>query len=250
MEKINIWTEAFKVRSYQMDMKARATITAIAGWLQEVAGNHASYMGFGYNQMKQSGLYWLLTRVKIHVHSYPEWGEDLEVNTWVVNAEKFFSRRDFEIRNKEGNTIVSASTGWMLVNAFEKRPQLVESLSRNIDLLKDKLALNEELQKIEALENPDSTHLYKVKYSDIDIVNHVNNIQYYNIILDTLPNGFRKENHIQSFEINYIAEALLDEDLQVLNRQLNNNHLYQHEIKRLSDDKVVCRAMSKWGKDK
>lgn len=233
-----------------MDMKARATITAIAGWLQELAGNHASYMGFGYNQMKQSGLHWLLTRVKIHVHSYPAWGEDLEGITWVVNAEKFFSRRDFEIRNKAGIVIVSASTGWMLVNAFEKRPQLVESLSRNIDLLKDKLALHEDLNKIEALENPETTHLYKVKYSDIDIVKHLNNVQYYNIILDTIPNEFRMNYHIQSFEINYIAEALLDEDLQILSSQLHENQLFHHEIKRLADDKVVCRAMIKWAKDK
>jgi len=249
MEKINIWEEAFKVRSYHMDVKARATITSIAGYLQEVAGNHAHFMGFGYKQMKESGLLWLLTRVKIAVHQYPMWGDEIKIDTWVVNAEKFFSRRDFEIRDKAGKVIVSAISGWMLVNAREKRPQLVETLSRNVDLLKDKMSLNEELVKIDNLQKVDSTAFYKVKYSDLDVVNHVNNIQYYNIVLDTIPGQFQMANHIKSFEINYMAESLFEDELEVASEILIDDEKFLHEIRRKSNQKPLCRAISNWEKD-
>ncbi len=249
MEKINIWKEPFRVRSYYMDMKARATITSIAGFLQEVSGNHADYMGFGYRQMQESGLLWLLTRVKIVVHQYPHWADELEVTTWVVDAAKYFSRRDFEIHDKTGKLLVSAISGWMLVNAREKRPQLVESLSRNIDLLKDKMALNEDIQKIEALTSADTSSYYTVKYSDIDIVNHVNNIEYYNIILDSIPASFRKEFYIESFEINYIAEALLGDELEIVSQQITGNQDFIYEVRRNTDKKVLCRSLIKWKKD-
>jgi medium-chain acyl-[acyl-carrier-protein] hydrolase len=249
MEKSSIWTEPFKVRSYHMDMKACATIMSIAGYLQEAAGNHADSMNFGFKDMKKSGLIWLLTRVKIIVHQYPGWGEEMEVSTWVVNAEKFFSRRDFEIRDKSGKLLASAISGWMLVNAKEKRPHSVDHVKDSFVLMPDKIAVDGEIQKIEALDKTDTKSNYTVKYSDIDIVGHVNNIQYYSIILDSLPFDFRKDYHIKSFEINYLAEALPNDELEILTEQLSENKEYKHEIKRISDHKAICRAIIQWGKD-
>jgi medium-chain acyl-[acyl-carrier-protein] hydrolase len=249
MEKNQIWAEPFKVRSYHMDMKARATINSIAGYFQEAAGNHADLMGFGYKQMKQSGLLWLLTRFKIYVHKYPVWGDELELSTWVVNAQKFFSRRDFEIKDKSGNVIVSAISGWMLVNAVEKRPHSVEAVKERFEMFPEKLAIKDEIRKIDAPVNIESITSYKVKYSDIDIVQHVNNIRYYSIILDTLSFPFRKENHIKQFEINYIAEALPDEELEIVSEQLSDKTEYKYEIRKLSDKKAICRAIINWEKD-
>jgi medium-chain acyl-[acyl-carrier-protein] hydrolase len=249
MEKNQIWVEPFKVRSYHMDMKARATINSIAGYFQEAAGNHADFMGFGYKQMKQSGLLWMLTRFKIYVHQYPVWGDELELSTWVVNAEKFFSRRDFEIKDKSGKILVSAISGWMLVNAIEKKPHSVEGAKERFVMFPEKLAIKDEIRKIDAPGKIDSIASYKVKYSDIDIVLHVNNIRYYSIILDTLPFRFREENHIKLFEINYIAEALPEEELEIVSEQLSESGEYKYEIRKFSDKKAICRALIEWKKD-
>lgn len=249
MEKEQIWTESFKVRSYQMDMKTNATINCIAGYFQEIAGNHADFLEFGFKHMKQSGLIWLLTRFKIHVHQYPKWGDELDVSTWVVNAEKFFSRRDFEIKDKSGNLLVSAISGWMLVNALEKRPHSVEGVKERFPMFPEKLAIKENIQKIETLDRVDTSSLYTVKYSDIDIVNHVNNVQYYSIILDSLPFNFRKEHKIKSVEINYLAEALPEEELEIISELMSDNQDCKYEIRRNSDKKPICRAIFEWDKD-
>jgi medium-chain acyl-[acyl-carrier-protein] hydrolase len=243
MEKSSIWKESFKVRSYHMDMNANATIMSIAGYLQEAAGNHADYMNFGFKDMKKSGLFWVLTRVKIVVHEYPKWGDELEVSTWVVNAEKFFSRRDFEIKDKTGKVLVSSISGWMLVHAKEKRPHSIDEVKERFVLMPERKSIDEEIRKIEGPSNIHSTSVYRVKYSDIDIVGHVNNIQYYPIILDSLPFQFRKAMHITSFEINYMAEALAEEILEIQSEQLAGDNEYKYEIKRLSDQKAICRAL-------
>jgi acyl-ACP thioesterase len=250
MDKEQIWTEPFKVRSYQMDMKTRLTITSMAGYFQEIAGNHADILEFGFKHMKQSGLTWLLTRFKIHVHQYPKWGDELEVSTWVVNAEKFFSRRDFEIKDKSGNVLVSAISGWMLVNTLEKRPHSVEGVKERFTLFPDKMAIKEDVKKIEPIEKTGTCTSYKVKYSDIDIVNHVNNIRYYSIILDSLPFNFQKEYKIKSFEINYVAETLPEEELDIISEQISDMQEYKYEIRKNSDKKPVCRAIVLWEKDK
>lgn len=249
MDKINIGVDNYKVRSYQMDMLGRLTLKSIAGYLQESAGNHANRNGFGYLQMSESGLIWVLTRLKIIVHSYPVWGEELELNTWVVNREKFFSRRDFEIKSKNGDVIIAATTGWMLLDATHKRPQLVDNFPMNIQMYPDKLAVNQELTKLNGPKNIDNEAHYKVKYSDLDVVRHVNNIQYLRIILDTFAFEYRSRFHIKSFEINYLSEALINQDLKILTANKSNSNDYQHEIVRMDDGSIICRAESYWEKD-
>ncbi len=249
MEKVSVGIENYKVRSYQMDMKGRLTLTGIAGYLQESAGNHAHDMGFGFVQMSKSGLIWVLTRLKILVHQYPHWTDEIKAETWVVNCEKFFSRRDFEFKTSSGEVLISAISGWMLVDIKAKRPQLVDSFSMNIDFFPERLAINEDINKIQELKNPDSEQLYKVIYSDLDVVNHVNNTQYLRIILDTQPFELRSNYHIKSFEINYIAEALMNDELKVLTQKLDSEFQFIHEIRRISDQKIICRAIIQWEKD-
>jgi medium-chain acyl-[acyl-carrier-protein] hydrolase len=249
MEKQSTGTEIFKVRSYQMDMKGRASLTAIAGYLQESAGNHAHQMGFGFEQMSKSGFIWALTRLKIKVHDYPHWSEGLLAETWVVNREKFFSRRDFEIRSSTNKLLVSAVSGWMLLDMKNKRPQLVDNFPMDIEFFPNRLALPEDTIKIDELAKADYQSQYKVIYSDIDIVSHVNNVQYLRIILDAQSYDLRSKNHVKSFEINYIAEALINDELIIFNQNLSTENYFLHEIQRISDKKVICRAISCWEKD-
>ena len=249
MDKSDIGVELYKVRSYQMDTKGRLSLTGIAGYLQESAGNHAAVNGFGYQQMLNSGLLWVLTRMKIHVHRFPIWGDELELRTWVISREKFFSRRDFEIKSKNGELLISAISGWMLIDFKKKRPQIVDSFPMNIKMFPEKLAIKEELAKLEGLGFVNSEKHYQVKFSDLDVVQHVNNTQYQRIILDTFSTGFRNEFHVKSFEINYLAEALMDDDLIIFTGRSNKQYEYKHEIKRNKDDKLICRAISFWEKD-
>ena len=249
MDKSSIGVEHFKVRSYQMDTKARLTLTSIADFLQESAGNHADSNGFGFHHMQKSGLLWVLTRMKIKIHRLPVWNDELELSTWVVNREKFFSRRDFEIKSKSGKILISAGSGWMLIDFKRKRPHLVDNVLMNIEMFPDKLAINEELIKIEDPTMVNSEKLYHVKYSDLDIAQHTNNTQYQRIILDTFSFGFRNKHHIKAFEINYLAEALIDEGLKILTSRTKEKNVFVHEIQRTNDKKIICRAISGWEED-
>lgn len=249
MEKADIGVEKFKVYSYHMDTKGRLNLTSIAGFLQEVAGNHAAIHQFGYKDMLKYGMLWVLTRMKVVIHKYPYWSDSLSVKTWVVNREKYFSRRDFEIYSEKGELLISAMSGWMLIDVKRKRPQLVDAFPMSIAMFNDKLAINEELLKIDELNFVNSSKKYEVKYSDLDVVQHVNNTQYQRIILDTFSGGFRNTFSLKSFEINYLAEALLEDVLLVKTSRTPVQYQYKHEIVRERDNKIICRAISRWDKE-
>ncbi len=247
LKNISIGTEQFKIASYQMDEKGNATLTSIAGFFQEMAGNHAGANGFGFNQMIKNGHIWVLTRLKIELHQIPVWGENIKVSTWVVNREKFFSRRDFQIHNLNNELLVSATSGWMLLDFSTKRPKFVDGINMDIPMHPEKLAIEGELTKIEPLDVIQEKTYYSVRYSDLDIAKHVNNVMYTRIILDSYSYDWRKSKNPKSFEINYLIEAKYADELVIQNgKPQGENKLVVHEMKRKSDDKIICRAKVEW----
>ena len=243
-----IGTEKLRIASYHTDIHGKASLPALAGMFQEIAGNHARENGFGYEQMLKTGKIWVLTRLKIKVNELPAWGDIIELNTWIVNREKFFSRRDFELFNQNKEIPVAASSGWMLIDVKTKRPQHVDRLKMEIPVLPDKLAINESLNKINGIEIVENSSNYQVKYSDLDINYHVNNTQYIKIFLDAVPFERMKTGKIKSMEINYLSESSIGDELEILTgtgKEQGNKTIIQ-EIQRLHDGKIICRAKTEW----
>ena len=168
-----IWEEEFQVRSFQMDPKQRAHLTTIANLLQEVAGNHASHAGFGFEDMSRRNQVWVLARLKIVVDAYPKWQDELKVITWSRGRKGIFYLRDFLIKNAAGDLLVSATSSWAAINRKSRRPELVTDLEDRLYSNKDAVALDEELGRIPELENPQGEANKKVEYTDIDLVYHI-----------------------------------------------------------------------------
>lgn len=243
----SIGVEQFKIASYQMDEKGNASLTALAGIFQEIAGNHAHANGFGFKQMIKNGHIWVLTRFKMEIYKFPLWGEKINVSTWIVNREKFFSRRDFQIHNENNELSVSASSGWMLLNMKTKRPKLVDALEMDIPMQPDKLAINAGLTKINALDFSETKADYTVRYSDLDVNRHVNNVKYMRMFLDGYSYDWRRSKSPKSFEINYLAEAAIDDELEIVTgKAIGKHNTVVQEIIRKKDNKIICRAKVEW----
>ncbi len=238
----------FKITANNVDTEYELNLHSIAEFLQEASINHADKAGFGYEDMQKMGLFWILTRVKIVIHKLPKWRDTINVETWVVNRERFFTRRDFEITNKTGEVLISATSGWMLIDTENKRPQHVEICPVNMEMYPERLSVKQTLDKIEEISELSYSHAYTVKYSDLDFINHLNNTKYYNIILDTYYIKFRKEHVLKSFEINYLAEGLYHDKLYVHTEIISEGNEYKHQIYREKDKKIICRAVAQWEK--
>ncbi len=250
MKYLDIGKTEFKIHVNQVDTEGRLNLRSLAGLLQESSVYHADNAGFGYDDMKDAGLLWVLTRMKIKVHKLPKWRDKVFVETWIINREKFFTRRDFEMRSEQGELLVSAISGWMLVDIIHKRPHLADAFPMDIKMFPNKLAINQQLDKLQEIKNVKYSHDYHVKYSDLDIVNHMNNSHYKRIILDTYPLDFRKKYIIDTFEINYLAEALYDNELRIDTEELSDNQEYKHEIVREKDNRILCRVVVSWQESK
>lgn len=201
----------FEILSFQIDPNGTLRWAALADMLQEVAWKHADSRDFG-QQLFEKGFMWVLSRFHIKVFEMPSWGEHIKIKTAGRGINKLFALREFEVENRQGKIIAKAMSAWLLLDIKSKRPQRPRQVlpfelfddNPDVSSVPDKVNLDIELL---------TSKSFSVNYSDLDMNNHVNNVSYIRWIEDFC---FEKEIQFNELLINYISEAVIGEEIEIL----------------------------------
>ena len=205
------FTKDFEVGSFQVHPTGKIRLSSLADLLQEIAWRHADSAEFGRNLLETKQM-WVLSRLEIKVFESPVWGDQLELFTGGRGAEKLFAFREFLVRDKNQRVLARAMSSWLLLNYETKRIQKPESVlppelfdpSKTPDWQPEKLSSSGELVGEDEI---------LVRYSDIDLNNHVNNTSYIRWVEDFL--GVRDLFPTQ-VSVNYLAECVVGDHVKLM----------------------------------
>ena len=198
-------------------------------WMQEVAGRDATRLGFGYDNLIQNHTAWVLSRTHVRFNQYPKWRDNVKLTTWHKGAFKVLYLRDFQLQNESGETLISATTSWLIIDMNTRRmvrnPELASSpetcvFEHAIEEPADKIIFPTDIEPILA-----GTH--KVVWADIDTMAHVNNVKYVGWALNTINESILSEKPLKEILVNYDSEVLLGEEVALY-------HIIQHTEKDLT----------------
>lgn len=242
-----VWTENLRIQSFHMDPTGSALITSICNFLQEGASMHAEKAGFGFEQMYSRNQFWVLTRLKIVIESYPHWMDELTLKTWSRGKNGIFYLRDFFIENNHQKPIIKATSSWAALNTKSRKPEVVTHLEDELKTHSEEIALEERLEKLPELQTPVLLRTRKIEYTDIDIVFHVNNVKYIEMIINSYPKEKHIKNQIHSLEVNYLGEALYNDTVLIYKDDIETgSEIDMISIVRQTDNREVCRAKVGW----
>ncbi len=234
-----------KVHSFQLDQQKNLSIVAVSELLQEVAGTHANDFGFGYKNVIEKDLVWIITAMRVEIKKLPIWDEEITIKTWLVDINRYFSNRQFQILNKMGDVVISASTNWLLYNFKTRRPQNISSMNFNVKLHGDYLSVKKAVKTDKSTISEGVTSSITVKYSDLDMVSHMNNTRYFRSIIDSYNFDFHKTHFLKSFDIQFRNEAVYNDELEIFTKEISSNS-FHHEIKKRKDSKSNCYCKLEW----
>lgn len=242
-----IWEENFQVHSFQMDPKGKAHLTTICNFLQEGASTHAEKAGFGYEDMMSRKQVWVLARLKVEMDDYPNWKDQLKLLTWPRGKQGIFYIRDFIIQDEKEQPVIKATSSWAAINIKTRRPEVVDGIEKGLISLKEKVAVDEKLDRLPELINPELMRKRRIEYTDIDLVYHVNNVKYIELIMNSFPLKTHLHKKVRTLEINYLGEAKYGEHVLIFKEKdpVNEGSILINII-RESDKKEVCRAKLDW----
>ena len=240
-ESNKIGTYKFVAEPFHVDFNGRLTMGVLGNHLLNCAGFHASDRGFGIASLNEDNYTWVLSRLAIELDEMPYQYEDFSVQTWVENVYRLFTDRNFAIMNKEGKKIGYARSVWAMISLNTRKPADLLALHGGsiIDYVCDEPCPIEKPSRIKVT-NTQPLATLTAKYSDIDINGHVNSIRYIEHILDLFPIDLYKTKRIRRFEMAYVAESYLGDELTFFCDEANENEFHV-EVKK-NGSEVVYRS--------
>ena len=215
----------FRISSYEINPVGKSRLTTLANYFQEMAYEHANILEVGYDNLIEKNITWVLARMKIRVMDYPKWGEDLMIETWPHGVESVFGLRDYKIYNSDNKVLAVGVSCWMMINIETHRPIRITEDFINVINRTDSV-FDKTPQKITLPDTMKPCGEIKVKYSDLDVVGHVNNVKYIEWCTDSMDPEIVLNSGVKDFEINFISESKLHDEIQMFSSDIVDNQIY------------------------
>ncbi|TVR89648.1 MAG: hypothetical protein EA428_09750 [Spirochaetaceae bacterium] len=212
-----VWEEPVRIHTFDVGPDNRATAPALGKYLQEAASRQAASLGFGYDNLGENDLFWVLSRLAVEVYRYPRWNEELSLYTWPAGLAPPYALRSFRLISSSGETVAEAGSAWLTIEASTRRPRRVETVIDAKQYEQAERVLADRLTRIRVPERASSAastallHAWeetrRVRPSDLDGQNHTNNMTYLEWILDGFDGPQPSELELKSFRMNFLKET-------------------------------------------
>ena len=186
--------------------------TDLCNMLQLTAAAHSDSGGISFSDMQEFDQAWVLSKMRVEITELPKWRDNITVKTWVNTLEKSRSVRALEMYS-DGVKIIGCTTFWAVFNTKRRRPEALALPYKHFELYPEKKPTLEGFSKIAV--NPEKEVVFeKVVYlSDLDIINHVNNVKYLEWCLDHVDEKLILNQKLASFEMNFMKELSLNDSV-------------------------------------
>ena len=193
--------------------------TDLCNLIQLTAAAHSELGGISFSDMQAFNQAWVLSRMRIEITELPKWKDVITINTWINSLEDSRSIRAIEVV-LNGRKIIGSETFWVVFNTKIRRPEELKLPISHFELFQERKATDISLSKIFVEDSVEKINEKEVVLSDIDIVNHVNNVKYLEWCLDYVTPELILNQKIKSIEMNFLKELSL-KDLVQINRHEN-----------------------------
>lgn len=192
---------------YDTDASWRLKPASFMNYAQEAAGNHAVYLGFGYDDLIATNTAWILSRVHVEFTDTPKWKDRITLTTWHKGLERLFFIRDFILTDDKGKERVKATTSWLILNLETRR--LVRDPGLKEDGECKEHVLETPADKVVMPKDVEAEHVmdHVVAYSDVDMNAHANNAMYMQWAMDAVDYDIASTKPVKEFTINFNHET-------------------------------------------
>lgn len=227
-----IFKHKFEFGLENINSEKKITNKALLQFLENCATKHADSIQDGVVDIIDSGITWVLIEWNLRVLDRPRYGDTLEIHTWIRNITKLYTFREFEIY-VEGKLMAIASAKWLLVDINTLKPvKITDELVAKYQPELNKNAFgDEEFPKIVEQDAYEQEIDYYIRKSDIDINNHVHNLNYLDMAYEVLD--IKQVNNVR---ILYKKEIKYNDKIKVLGLVKNSKNYIK--IYNLDDNSI------------
>lgn len=227
----------YKISILDVDFSKHLYLPKLFSLLLDASEKNATSNGFGMEYLQQNNRSWVLSRFSIEVYSLPKLGEDIFIETWIEDANRMITTRNYAITSATGDVIGAASSVWAMIDLQSRKAVNIDEYYMKFATKRPPLC-----QKPRRIGDLRSAEIrkYSPLYSDIDTNVHVYSGKYIEWFMNLIPNPqkFFLQKKIKFVELNFVSESLFGDDLDLAVEKVTDDE-FLFEAKRL--ETLICR---------
>lgn len=240
----------FKLHYFDIDSKGRFSIFALANYLQDAAGAHASALNISIHDLFKLELSWVLTSLRVEIYKMPASNDELFIRTWPSQKQRLSVVRDFLVYSKdESLCYAKASSKWSVIDLKERKAILVPDIITKYYENTYPALYQDGLKKIKRSKEYSFKTDFALRLRDIDINGHTNNVSYLEAVVESIPFEVKKNYFIKEINIDFKGESFYPGSFIVESENILdeiNEKEYIHRVLNKKDNKLLCIASSSW----
>lgn len=217
-----IMNKKYKVPTSMCDNKGLLSIHGIFTVFMDLACEHAPLIGLGSDDLSKKDLFWVASKTKVKINRRPEMQKEIEASTWPEEPGRIRCNRYYTLSDN-GAMLIEGKTEWAIINLAVGRPtKLSEVYPDNIDHIDEKVCdlpfarINEDFSDCEEIGT------YKIKSTDIDIGQHMNNVAYIRTLMGIFSCEELEKMNITDIDIAFRLQCYEGETLTLYRRNTDN----------------------------
>ena len=230
-------------KSYFVNRFGKLSTSYLFWQIQEIAWQHAEKLGFGFDKLKQNQQFWVLSRLLVKITRRPEWGETFILETWPVGSDGFLAHRDVNFLDKNGDSLIKATTSWLILDLKTKR--IVRFSDYENFPTHHERVFNDLAGKVKPPKSKEPMVFTPALFNEIDINQHFNSGRYLERIIDSYDFDFHKKHELVEFEVNFAKEGI-DTDRLAVKKQILDKKNHLCSVVRENDGADLIRARLVW----
>jgi acyl-CoA thioester hydrolase len=179
-------TRTFRVRHYECDAFGHLNNANYLRYMQETAFDASADAGYDPDRYAELGTFWLVRETDIEYHKPVKFNDVVQVKTWISDIQRVRSRRAYELSLIEtGQIVAKATTDWVYLYEDSGKPATIPLEIRDAffpEGLPDSFPPRERFPTAPPAPPGKFEMSLRVKWQDLDVVQHVNNAVYLNYV--------------------------------------------------------------------
>lgn len=238
-----------KVSSYDTDMNAVLSPQNMVKYLMETAIEHTEDAGYPVEKLLEMKRGWVVLNWIIKVDKYPEYRDNLEIQTWAKYGSTLQATRYFKVYC-QGEAIAAAASRWAFLDLEKRHPvrfseEMEDAYCCDLPAPFDPGRFALPAEKAEYLASEKSL---VVRRSETDTNGHTNNTRYVEWAVDDVPDDVYSSYMPSEINVLYRKECRAGDDVDVKTyiRDIDENN--KEIITTISDTNggVLCKTATLW----
>lgn len=155
---------------------------------------------------------WIITQNCGQIYYLPKVGQEIEISTYLIRANRFFVERQFQVW-QDKQLCLTLQIQFAVLDLQERQIAKVDPKPlKELVVAQEQANQKSKFRPISDF-SQENTQAIQITTSDIDLNRHVNNLVYLRWGLEHLPDLLLADYHLDSFYIKYGSELLADHEV-------------------------------------